>query len=471
MLNNKMAEKPNPSLNDLRKRLTDSQQLILNEIWRYWREDRKIITAVALYNKFGKDLVESSLGLLGGSIVYRTGSNAGRKYYQLTFLGILLTESGKEGQELLEKYLGYIHSRLVSEPELTHVTREECRRDLRFTDEQLLFLTEILQSSPFWQGGNQTMGTLYLPSAVDDLALADDIHSFFEEHLFKNYDSEMPLDLNLQHERGSFEQEEVRGVRQLALTKPKLWVLGLGVYVLYLLYVVSSVAGSKGGLYAFQYRWVWWMALGQTFWFLIAVLAALLLASVVGPERFFGLFPFAQTLSLLRPIDTTFAKTPTLNESEIDVDNSRGGFSEQTGLGFQLYLDYNESIKSVYNNAILQYRNSFYFSLIFATVGFGVIFYTLVFRNNGNTSWAGVVVSAVIEAVPALFFYLSDRARKQMIDVFVDLRKDNEIARAYELLRTLKNTDRLEALKEEIIRHTLLTAPHREIGANQLTKH
>jgi hypothetical protein len=71
-------------------------------------------------------------------------------------------------------------------------------------------------------------------------------------------------------------------------------------------------------------------------------------------------------------------------------------------------------------------------------------------------------VSAVIEAVEALFFYLSDKARKQMIDVFVDLRQDNEIARAYELLRTMKNPDKLEALKEEIIRHTLLHSRHRD---------
>jgi hypothetical protein len=108
--------------------------------------------------------------------------------------------------------------------------------------------------------------------------------------------------------------------------------------------------------------------------------------------------------------------------------------------------------------------------LIFATVGFGVIFYTLVFRNNGNTSWPAVVVSAVIEAVPALFFYLSDKARKQMIDVFVDLRHDNEVARAYELLRTLTNAERLEALKEEIIRHTLFATSQERLASSNPKK-
>jgi hypothetical protein len=69
------------------------------------------------------------------------------------------------------------------------------------------------------------------------------------------------------------------------------------------------------------------------------------------------------------------------------------------------------------------------FQSSFSEVGFRVIFYTWVFRNYGNTSWPAVVVSAVIEAVPELFFYLSDKARKHMNDVFVDLRHDNEVAR------------------------------------------
>jgi len=455
-----MTDRERPTLDDLRKRLTDSQRSILNEIWRYSREEKKTITAIALYNKFGKGVVESSLGALGGSIAFRN-AGSGRKYYQLTFLGQLLSDLGRDAQQILETYLGYLHNRLALEPELDVITREDFERDLRFTDQELNLFKDILQSSPFWNRGNQSTGTVYVPADVDDLAVTDDVHRFLEEHALKNYDPDKPLDFSLGRDIPITNGEEETGsVRHLELSKTKLWILGLGAYGLYLLYIVSSEAGKHGGLYAFQYRSTWWMALGQTVWFLIAVLAALLLASVLGAQRFLGLLhdlmPFTRRLSLLKPIETEVNTTLTFNESEIEADSSRGGFSEETGLGFQLYLDYNESIKRVYNNAILQYRNSFYFSLIFATVGFGVIFYTLVFRNNGNTSWPAVVVSAVIEAVPALFFYLSDKARKQMIDVFVDLRHDNEVARAYELLRTLKNTERLEALKEEIIRHTLL---------------
>src|SRR2546423_15116521 len=104
-------------LDELRNRLTDNQNSILNEIWRYWSEENKIITAIALYIKFGKKAVESSLQELGGSIVLRSG-DAGRKYYQITFLGMLLTDAGRTSQQLLEQYLTYVHDRLALEPEL-----------------------------------------------------------------------------------------------------------------------------------------------------------------------------------------------------------------------------------------------------------------------------------------------------------------------------------------------------------------
>lgn len=465
VLDIEMPNKKYLSLEDLRKRLTDTQRSILDEIWRYWREEQKIITAVALYNQFGKEVVESSVGSLGGSIAFRNGNESGRKHYQLTFLGILLSASGPEAQQLLEKYLDYLHTRLASEPELSRITREDFERDLHFTDKQFDLFTKVLHRSPFWRGGGDSIGSFYLPYEVDDLAITRDIHNFLEERALRDYDPNKPIDQSLQLSLGkTIEGEEPERADQLQLTKTKLWILGLGAYVLYALYVVSSIAGRyPGGLFAFKYREPWWLVLGQTLWFLIAVLAALLLASVLGPAKFLDivhiLVPFTRRLSLLSPIQTKVPTTLTFNGSEIEGESARGAFSDETGLGFQLYLDYNESIKKVYNNAILQYRNSFYLSLIFATVGFGVIFYTLVFRNDGNTSWPAVVVSAIIEAVPALFFYLSDKARKQMIDVFVDLRHDNEVARAYELLRTLKNTDRREVLKEEIICHTLLKAP------------
>lgn len=469
-----MTYKKHPSLDQLRKSLTTNQRAILNEIWLYFLQEKKIITAVSLYTKFGKEVVNTSLATLGGSIVFRTGNpDTGRQYYHLTFLGKLMCDTGKEGQQLIEKYLEYLRSRLESEPEISGITEEDLKRDLQFTEQQLTLFRDTIVRSPFWNGSNNNENPrINTPPDVDDLSVANDIHGYFEARALRDYDPKRPLDFTGQH--GTLRtdgEEDISYRRQSVLTKAQLGLLGFGAYALYILYVVSSEGGRYGGLYAFQDRFAWWMALGQTLWFLIAVLAALLFATVLGTERFInllhGLMPFTKRLSLLQPIQTEVATTATVNESEADEDVGRSGFSEETGLGLQLYLDYNDSIKKVYNNAILQYRNSFYFSLIFATVGFGVIFYTLIFKNNGNTSWPAVVVSAVIESVPALFFYLSDKARKQMIDVFVDLRHDNEVARAYELLRTLKNPDKLEALKEEIVRHTLLSG----IQESGSTKH
>jgi len=458
----KMTRKKRLTIDDLRAKLSANQRSILDDIWLCWQDDKKLITAVALYNKFGKEVVDSALTDLGGSIAFQIGNDSGRKFYQLTFLGILLTSIGPEGQTLISRYLTYVHDRLALDPELNRTTRDDFERDLGFTDPQYKLLIEILERSPFWQGANQSTGTIYVPADVDALATSDDIDKYLEERAFIDYDPSMPLKRQLEYQDPKKEE-----IASSGLTRARFGVLAIGAYVLYFLYVISSEVGKQGGLYAFKYREAWWIVFGKTMWFLVTVLASLLLSSVLGVERFLSIFPFTRRLSLLKPITTQAFEQGSFDDFEIKETDSGSRFSEETGLGFQLYLDYNDSIKKVYNNAILQYRNSFYFSLIFATVGFGVIFYTLVFRNNGNTNWPAVVVSAVIEAVPALFFYLSDRARKQMIDVFVDLRQDNEVARAYELLRTMKNPDKLEGLKEEIIRYTLL-APHR--GGVQQTR-
>jgi hypothetical protein len=191
-----MPDKKHPSLDDLRNRLTTSQRSILNEIWRYWLKERKTITAVALYTKFGKDVADVSLGTLGGSIVFRTGNyDTGRSYYQLTFLGRLLCDTGKEAQQLIEKYLGYLRTRLESEPEILGITDEDLKVDLQFTDQQMTLFTQNLERSPFWNGSNNNDNRrINTPPDVDDLSVAGDVHSFFERRALKDYDPDRPLD-------------------------------------------------------------------------------------------------------------------------------------------------------------------------------------------------------------------------------------------------------------------------------------
>jgi len=252
------------------------------------------------------------------------------------------------------------------------------------------------------------------------------------------------------------------------ITRTKVWVLILGGYLIFFLYKLFSVVanpksfnlyGDGSGLALLKYRDIWLAAFNYTLPIFPFALALLLIVTIFGVDKTFNVFarfvprPFNQFL--LKPIDIE-----ALDESETEKtkESNLGAKDEVKSLGYQLHLDYHESIKRAYNNTIMQYSRSFYFSLVFAVVGFCLIAYALIFKLEANPNWPAVFVSAVIQSVPALFFYLSDRARRQMTQVFGDLRKDNEVSRAYELLDTIEDAQRRELLKEEIIRHTLISA-------------
>ncbi len=252
------------------------------------------------------------------------------------------------------------------------------------------------------------------------------------------------------------------------ITRTKAWSLILGGYLIFFLYRLFSEAANPSdrlwllygrGLALLKYSGIWLSAFNSTLPAFPFVLALLLVVTIFGVDKTFGVFanfirwPFNQ--SLLKPIDMEELEKSKTQKAEGSDSSTK---DETKGLGYQLHLDYHESIKRAYNNTIMQYSRSFYFSLVFAVVGFGLIAYALIFKTDSNPNWPAVFVSAVIQSVPALFFYLSDRARRQMTQVFGDLRKDNEVSRAYELLDTIADVQRKELLKEEIIRHTLISA-------------
>ncbi len=86
-----------------------------------------------------------------------------------------------------------------------------------------------------------------------------------------------------------------------------------------------------------------------------------------------------------------------------------------------------------YHSASLsQSKTSFWFSLIFAAIGFLVIIMPVV-RNTGDVQVVNLVSGAVIEAVAGLFFVQSNRARKLMVEFFDRLRADRKLENALEM--------------------------------------
>jgi hypothetical protein len=79
-----------------------------------------------------------------------------------------------------------------------------------------------------------------------------------------------------------------------------------------------------------------------------------------------------------------------------------------------------------------QSKISFWFSLVFAAIGFVVIIMPIV-RNAEDIQVVNLVSGAVIEAVAGLFFVQSNRARQLMVDFFDKLRADRKLENALEM--------------------------------------
>jgi hypothetical protein len=83
-------------------------------------------------------------------------------------------------------------------------------------------------------------------------------------------------------------------------------------------------------------------------------------------------------------------------------------------------------VDEYHRQSIAQSRISFWFSLIFASLGFLMIA-TSVFAYSEKTGYLGVVAGTIIDAVAALFFYQSNRARRLMADFFDRLRGSGKV--------------------------------------------
>lgn len=104
-------------------------------------------------------------------------------------------------------------------------------------------------------------------------------------------------------------------------------------------------------------------------------------------------------------------------------------------------------VDEYHRQSIAQSRVSFWFSLIFASLGF-LLIASSVFAYSEKTGYLGVVAGTVIDAVAALFFYQSNRARKLMADFFDRLRADRKIEEALKLC---------DAIDDEVIQNGLRT--------------
>lgn len=110
-------------------------------------------------------------------------------------------------------------------------------------------------------------------------------------------------------------------------------------------------------------------------------------------------------------------------------------------------------LKEYHAQGLSQSKISFWFSLIFASLGFFVIIIailtmdrTVKFTEQGTT-FITLTAGTIIDAVSALFFVQSNKARKLMTEFFDKLRADRKFEKSLLLADQIPNEDLQSRLK------------------------
>jgi hypothetical protein len=110
-------------------------------------------------------------------------------------------------------------------------------------------------------------------------------------------------------------------------------------------------------------------------------------------------------------------------------------------------------LKEYHSQGIAQSKISFWFSLIFATLGFAVIISgVLAFQADKEfskqaASFITLIAGAIIDAVSGLFFVQSNKARELMSEFFDKLRADRKLEESLRLCNDITNPDLRDRLR------------------------
>lgn len=114
-----------------------------------------------------------------------------------------------------------------------------------------------------------------------------------------------------------------------------------------------------------------------------------------------------------------------------------------------------EQLANYYSLTLGQARVSFWFSLVFASIGFVVIVSAAVFYSSGDYVSASIKIASglVIDAVSALFFVQSRRAQESMSAFFEKLRNDRQFVEARKICEEIADDRIKDNLKTVLVLH------------------
>lgn len=130
--------------------------------------------------------------------------------------------------------------------------------------------------------------------------------------------------------------------------------------------------------------------------------------------------------------------------------NDRGELQVTTRTDEKLLREYHAQ-------GLTQSRVSFWFSIIFACVGFSIIGFGAIAALNGSITFEKSIIpiisGGVIDGVSGLFFVQSNRARQLMSEFFDKLRADNKLTEALRLSASIRDEKVSSSLKAYLAMH------------------
>ncbi len=114
-----------------------------------------------------------------------------------------------------------------------------------------------------------------------------------------------------------------------------------------------------------------------------------------------------------------------------------------------------EQLTNYYSQILTQSKISFWFSLIFASLGFAIIVVAafLYSDGSGTATIAQFIAGVIMDAVAGLFFVQSRNAQKSMAEFFDKLRSDRLHMESRRLVDTVSNDKAKDALRLHLSLH------------------
>ncbi|HKX45971.1 MAG TPA: hypothetical protein VJP77_04665 [Planctomycetota bacterium] len=186
------------SVDRLRVSLSEGQREILDKVWTHmlsehtWPRSRHV--RLTLGGLHGAAVLQE----LGGGVI-RESSDYPRseRRYQLTLLGILLTNRGARYDQLLDRYFKYVCERLVNDHDLKSIEGVDAAAALSINQDECSELGILIHVGDLWNGsgrfGNGSRFAAGIPEDIEDVLGLDRPIEWVHARALRDYDPHTPV--------------------------------------------------------------------------------------------------------------------------------------------------------------------------------------------------------------------------------------------------------------------------------------